>query len=90
MGSDRIPVPVKPLVAGALKTAIHHVRLVEQELMNIGAALNADQIGEQRAIDLAEEVAPGLLGFLSPLCGLSLPRKSDTAAVESSTSEVAA
>jgi hypothetical protein len=77
MSKDRIPVPVKPLVAGAIKTAVHHIRLIEQELLNVGAALNADQITPQRAIDMVEEIAPGTIGYLSPLTGLSLPRKPD-------------
>lgn len=86
--SGKIPVPVKLLVAGAIKTAVHHVRLVEQELLNIGAALQADQIAPQRAIDLADEIAPGLLGFLSPLSGLSIQRKPDEGTAHS-TSEAA-
>ena len=44
---------------------------------NIGMALKADQISAQQAIDLVEEIAPGTLGFLSPLTGLARPRKSD-------------
>ena len=77
MSSGKIPVPVKPLVVGAIKTSLHHIRLIAQEVENIGMALNADQITPQRAIDLVEEVAPGTIGFLSPLTGLSLPRKPD-------------
>jgi hypothetical protein len=77
MSSNKIPVPAGLLVSGAIRTAIHHLRLIEQELHNIGMALKADQISAQQAIDLVEEIAPGTLGFLSPLTGLSRPRKSD-------------
>ena len=82
--TNRIPVPIKPLVAGAIRSTIHHLRLIIQEIENVGMAMNADQISPQHAIDLVEEIAPGMLGFLSPLCGLSLPRKPDSSTTDDS------
>ena len=89
MSSNRSSIPIKLLIGGAIKSAIHHLRWIVQELENIDMALQADQIGAQQAIDLVHEIAPGLIGYLSPLCGLRLPRNPDAAPADRSGSEAA-
>ena len=51
-------------VLAALRCTCLKVRLIENELQTIGIALKGNFIGPELALDWAEEVAPGCVGYV--------------------------
>ena len=69
--------PIEPkaeFVLGVIKSAILRIDEIRQELVNDGIALKAGYLTPQQALDWAEEVAPGCVGYIPPLTGLGLER----------------
>jgi hypothetical protein len=59
------------LTLGSIRSAVNRIDEIRQELINAGLALKAGYISPQQAIDWAEEFAPGCVGYIPPLSGLS-------------------
>ena len=66
--------PKAEFTLGALKSAIHRLDLIRQELINAGLALKAGYVTPQQALDWADEFAPGCVGYVPPLTGLGVKR----------------
>jgi hypothetical protein len=62
------------LTLGSIRSAVNRIDEIRQELINAGLALKAGYISPQQAIDWAEEFAPGCVGYIPPLSGLSTKR----------------
>jgi hypothetical protein len=59
------------LTLGSIRSAVNRIDEIRQELINAGLALKAGYISPQQAIDWAETFAPGCVGYIPPLSGLS-------------------
>lgn len=59
------------LTLGSIRSAVNRIDEIRQELINAGLALKGGYISPQQAIDWAEEFAPGCVGYIPPLSGLS-------------------
>jgi hypothetical protein len=70
--------PRAEFVLGALKSIVHRLDEVRQELINAGLALRNGYVSPQQALDWAEEFAPGCVGYIPPLTGLGVKRDGGT------------
>jgi hypothetical protein len=62
------------LTLGSIRCAVNRIDEIRQELINAGLALKAGYITPQQALDWAEEFAPGCVGYIPSLSGLSTKR----------------
>jgi hypothetical protein len=63
--------PKKEFVLSALRATLLRVRLIETELESAGVALKGDFISPEMALEWAEEIAPGCVGFVPATIGAS-------------------
>jgi hypothetical protein len=63
--------PKKEFVLSALRATLLRVRLIETELELAGVALKGDFISPEMALEWAEEIAPGCVGFVPATIGAS-------------------
>jgi hypothetical protein len=66
--------PRTQFVLGSIKAAIACTDEMRQGLINIGIVLKAGYITPQQALDWAEAIAPGFVGYVPPLSGLGITR----------------
>ena len=59
-------------VLASIKSAVHRIDEIRQELINAGLALKGRFITPQMALDWAEEFAPGCIGYVPPESGLKV------------------
>jgi hypothetical protein len=60
-----VSAPDIEFVLAALRCTSQRLKLIDQQVIQIGLALKNGQISTQRAIDLCDEIAPGCLGVVS-------------------------
>ena len=77
-------------VLAALRCTILRVKLIESELAAAGTALKGGWITPEAALEWAEEVAPGCVGFIPDAIELSPRRPADDAKTSSAAKWVAA
>ena len=76
--TDEKPEPKVELVLGMLRCAILRIDMARQELLSAGVALKAGYVTPQDALDWAEEIVPGWLGYVPPRSGLVIKRNGGT------------
>jgi hypothetical protein len=64
-----VSVPDIEFVLVALRCTSQRLKLIDQQVIQIGVALKSGRISTERAIDLCDEIAPGCLGVVSITMG---------------------
>ena len=64
----------RDIALGAIRSAVHRLDEIKQEMLNAGTALKSGFITPQMALDWCEEYAPGCLGYIPSASGLTVKR----------------